>query len=518
MPGSETLKKGTVFVLVAGGIALLTYGTLRLAKLDAFANLKAGPEAQKLAFTLSKVKVTHYHWDGSEERLVTRVFVDRVDVLKDQQNFQLFGVRDGIYRGEIDPNTGKPTEVKFTAQTAQWNAPRKRLEVTSGAHIVNADFDLRVPKFQFDAFRSRLTVPGRIEGKLGGGDIKAVGFAYNTKTRNWEVGETKWHGPLSLLQEDGSKTSRELWQVNGKHLSSHNGIRTYTDGYAENTNGETIVTAKTVEQNPKTHVITCTGKVFYYSTKANMTCDKAVIYEDEKRAVLTGSVNMIIKPKNSQDKAKVEEIPPFQPMVPDAVAQARPPAPPPGEDQDPLQNSKSIRKYPASVLADKIEYWYKKGTRHALITGSPQAFQAFPEGRWRRIWTHDGYYDAEAETLKLNSDSGKHDTRLRDSIGNDLTASDFIVSTKDDENIEDYDGDDIAGKVYNDNQNQDSGTGSKPPPGFERALNIPRMPTPSSDFGGGPSGLHGQIGGTMPKSDKPKPRTKPKQQHKPAHG
>ncbi len=491
------IRNTTLFALVVAGVGAMTYGTLRFVKLDPFGKLgKASPESERLSFSLVHAQITHYRG----EKLITRAMVDRIDVLKNQQNFQLIGIHDGVYRGEEG-------EVKFSGATAEWNSPRRRLDVTSGAHVMNADFDLKMPRFSFDAFKSRLDVPGEVDGTLKEGEIHAVGFAYNTKSKNWDVGKSTWKGPLALFDQENPQAKREVWDIRGDHTTHKNGIETTSNGYA--TNGETIVTAEKIARDPKTKVITATGNVFYFSTKANMTCNKAVIYTDEKRAVLTENVNMIVKPKNAQEKVKVEEIPPFRPMVPDAITETRPAAPPPGGEEDPVRSSDSARKYPASVLADKVEYWYKKGIRHAIVTGSPQAYQALPQGKWRRVWTHDAFYDAEAETLKMNSSAGAKNTRMRNSIGDDLVANWVLLSTKDEN--EDWEADGIVGKVYNDDQNQDNGP-SKPPPGFERALIAPKMHRPTTELIPGGSGLSGPISGKS-RSELVKPKIKPSKQH-----
>jgi len=492
MPNTNSkhlLKSAGLFAgtLVVAGLA--TMGTQRLIRMDPFGGVsRSNRDAERLAFSLENVTITHYR--GA--KLITRANVDRIDVLKDQQNYYLKGVHNGLYRGEEG-------QVKFDGATAEWNTARRRLEVTSGAHVVNADFDLKVPKFQFDSFRSRLTVPGETTGKLGGGDIEAVGFAYNTKTKQWHTGKTSWTGPVSLLQDE-PKAKRDLWQVTGDDGTGNGSTVRYKNGVAKN--DDQIVTAQDVLQDRKAKTITVTGKVFYYSPKANMTCDKAVIYTEEKRVVLTGNVNMIIKPKGVDEKPKVEEIPPFRPMVPDAVSDARPAAPPPGENEDPIRQKDTMRKYPASVLAGKIEYFYKKGTRHAIITESPQAYQTLPSDRWRRVWTHDAFYDAEAETLKMNSTPGKKDTRMRNSIGDDALVNWMLVSTKEDD--DNWSAAGIEGKFYNDEENENGGT--KPPPAFERALKMPKLPMPTGTVGGGFWGLSGPIAGNKftPRKTSPK--------------
>ena len=45
------------------------------------------------------------------------------------------------------------------------------------------------------------------------------------------------------------------------------------------------------------------------------------------------------------------------------------------------------------------------------------------------MWTNTARYDAENEILRLNGTKGKGDARLKNSIGDDLTANWFELST-----------------------------------------------------------------------------------------
>ena len=63
---------------------------------------------------------------------------------------------------------------------------------------------------------------------------------------------------------------------------------------------------------------------------------------------------------------------------------------------------------------------------------------------------HDAFYDGEKETLLLNSTPGKKDTHFKDSIGDDLLASNFTVSTKEDD--DEYEGEGIVGSFHADDE------------------------------------------------------------------
>jgi hypothetical protein len=211
-----------------------------------------------------------------------------------------------------------------------------------------------------------------------------------------------------------------------------------------------------------------------------------VIYRREKRAVLTGHVHMLVKPKD-QEKLDLSELRPFTPMVPDSIAAKRPAAPPSQESQqqkdlqEELRSSKTLRKYPLHLSADRIEYWYRKGNRHAVITGSPQAMQELPDAdHWRRAWAYKALYNGETEKLDLQSAPGKRDARMKNSLGDDLTAKWFQVSTK--ENDEEYEGDEVYGDVApTGDEDLDTVKGKKPAtPTNKPPANPPRTsPTPA---------------------------------------
>lgn len=467
--GSKTAARSTVgFLVVALAVAGGSYGVLRVTKLDPFASYRrAGGELDQVAMELTDVKVRQFR----AGKMVGSANVGLIKVFKDRQGADLVNITDGVYRGDNG-------DVSYTSSTANWNQTRKILTVPQGARVHSKDFDLSVPRFVYDGGHQRLNVPGAISGKLLEGQVHAASFAYNLNTKSWMLGETEWTGPISVDLQDGSAPQREVWTIKGRG-SGNNEVITYKNGYAVNEAGDTIIRAEQIVQNRRESTITATGNVKYFSSKANMTCEKAVIYTKEKRAVLTGGVDMIVKPKDSPDKAKEEEIPPFRPLVPDSVAAGRPPAPTDAQRQGDQEgrSGETIRKYPIAVNAGEIEYWYKKGNRHAVITGTPQALQSLPGGRWRRAWAAVAYYDGEAETLKMETRGGTV-TRLRTWLGDDVTADWFVISTR--EGNEEWSGDGIQGKIV---MEPDDNGGGTPPPGTKGTT------------GGGGGKLSGRIGG-----------------------
>ncbi|MBX3119847.1 MAG: hypothetical protein KF784_12335 [Fimbriimonadaceae bacterium] len=467
-----TLKATLTVVTVFGAVYYASW----LMTVDPFQRYRQGGEKRlgdNIAMRLGDVMVTSY--DG--ERLVSRAFVKRIDIQSDRQNLELTGIRDGVM-------IGKDGKFNFSANKAFYKAFQGVITVREGARISNEDMDLTLEGFTYSEQSERLRSFGAIRGKLMNGQIQAVDLEYQASEGTYRTGPLKWTGMLASALDIQSSTAQDpkqgdlkRWEIDAKGSFSQRGdIATYEQVHA--TDGEIIVKAPKVELNKKTDVLTATGRVYYYSGQANLICDKAVIYRKEKRAVLTGNVTMLIKPKD-QEKLEETELKPFNPIVPDEIKIANPAAPKQDQGTPPAQDSGTLRKYPVSVFAEKIEYWYGNGNRKANISGRPQARQDLPEGEWRHVWSHTAFYDGEADTLKLESRDGKRDAQAKTSIGDDLIAFWFKISTKDEEE-DNWEGFGVQGAVMvNKDELPDRGGGT-------------------GGGGGNPPPLRGGIGGGQP--------------------
>lgn len=442
---SKRITSGLAWV----GMILLGIGGIlwirALLSIDPFARLRQPASiGSDVGIRLEDVQLRHYK--GTQLR--TSAKVARLDVRQDRMYLDLAGISDGVYYAPKG-------SFKFAADRADWNAVTRKIEVTSGAHVQNKDLDLTVTQFSVDQDQAALRVPGRLVGRLYDGNVEAMNLTYRLDNGNYSVGPASWEGLLAVPTQDGEKNpKRARWKIKSEGLINHEGdIEKWPDGEA--TDGEVLVKADMVERNTKTDVITATGKVRYFSQKTNMTCEKAVIFHKEKRAVFTGNVHMLFKPEDQQDKPlMVEEIPPFRPAVPDEISKERPPAPA-VTDQDnkldeQIRSTESLKKYPVTAMSEKVEYWYARGNRHGIITGNPQARQELPGNRWRHIWTPKGLYDGEKETLRMVSSAGKKDTRVKTSLGDDLVCEWFQISTKDGDDA--WSGKGVMGDVYPDEE------------------------------------------------------------------
>lgn len=450
-----------------GGVYYL-HGVL---KLDPMARYRANLGAKKpgdIAIKMEDVSIRTF--EG--KRLVGKAHVGSLGITQDRRSIETFAITDGVYYAD----NGDP--FNFVADEGVWSQDTKIFEARKGAKMTGKDLELSVDAFKYDQVLRKIEVPGDIQGKLSGGTVQAKTFAYMLRDNSYELGPVTWVGQVDTT---GDAKKRSKWTIKAKSVNRPSGSEVEISLNAEATDGDVILKADKVERNVKTDVVTATGKVQYFSKEANLLCDKVTVFRKEKRAVLEGNVSMLIKPED-QERLEVTELQPLRPVVPDDIAATRPDAPTTRSEEekrldDEVRSTENRRKYPATLLAAKIEYWYADGQRKAIITGTPQARQELPGGRWRQIWANKAIYDGEKETLRLESSPEGRETRIMTSLGDDMRAKWFEVSTK--ENDDAWSAEDLDGVFMPDEDE------------------IPKKPGDKSNSGGGvqapPPGMQGEI-------------------------
>jgi len=442
-----------VIIGAAAVLGLGYQGLMQIVRTDALARFRASNTDAKLdeGVVLKDFEFTTYEGD----RLVAKAQVGEIKVRKDRSIVDMFAVTDGKYWASNGES------FRFSGERATYGYYSRALATDTGARISNKDIDLMVPEFTYVEAQKTLVVPGMIKGKFYGGEITAENLKYNVAERSYTTGKISWQGQATAPTATPQK---RMWQINGTESENENDVMTAKNARA--TDGEVIIKADIVVWDRKTDVLTATGNVRYFGIEANMTCAKVVVYRKESRAVLTGRVQMLIKPEEGQKLEEIE-IPPLTPYVPEDILKSRPAAPPTGDrtQNDELRQPDSIRRYPATIQGEKVEYWYKKGSRKAVISGNPQARQELTGGRWRMAWAYIAYYDGEKDWLKMTSREGKKDARFMTSIGDDLIATVFEASTK--KGDDNWRAKNMEGAVYADPDDEDpptgGGTGTPPP-------------------------------------------------------
>ncbi|MDR3690384.1 MAG: hypothetical protein P4L46_13465 [Fimbriimonas sp.] len=401
--------------------------------------------------------------DYSGSRLVGSAHARRVDIRKDRQYVDLYDVTNGVYHSDRGQFT-------YSAVTAIWNVGARLLIVNKKLTVHNKDMDLKANGLTFEGHSGTMTINGAVSGRLYQGQILAASVRYNVDSREAEAGPVDWVGKIDLGQETTAQSGPRQWKIHGAHSKVSGDIAIYEKATASD--GDLIVSAPIVEHNRKTDVLNASGGIQYYSAKADILADKCIIYRKEKRTVLSGHVTMFVKPKSAEnDEPKVEKLPDFKPVSPEQVVASHVTPQPDKEAQksmeEEIRSSKNLREFPMVVVASQIEYWYAKGSRHAIITGDPQGRQTLKGDEWRHLWTHEAFYDGENDKLKLVSSERKKDTLMKNSLGDFTKAIDITVSTKEDD--DEMDCDDPEGvintfddEIPRDDKKQD-GKGVPPP-------------------------------------------------------
>jgi lipopolysaccharide export system protein LptA len=419
-------------LLTVAGLAAIPVSVIAVRSFlatDPFAAFRSASTAPPVTKKVALNDVSMKHFRGG--KLITEAQAKEVEIGNSRNEFKLRDVSNGVYNSEKGP-------IQFAAKNAIINAPQKSVLISDGAAVKHKDFDLTTREIKFTNSNSILETKQPIEGKLYGGDVKAIGFRYNTRKQTFVVGKSKWQGNLALNLQDGGDAQRPTrWNIEGDNTRNNPKTNEMITDNGRATDGEIIIYGDKIVWNRKDDVVTATGNVRYYGPEANMTAAKVVVYRKEKRAVLTDKVRMLVKPAADQDKpVKEEAIPEFKLLVADKVnAELLSAYPKTAEEKkhiDELRSSDSMKKYPTQMAADYIEYWYGKGNRHATVKGNPQARQDFTSGMWRHIWTDHALYDGEKDLLTLIS-GDKDLARMKNSYGDDGTAKTFIVSTKEDD-------------------------------------------------------------------------------------
>lgn len=425
---------------------------------------------------MNEVRIRQY----SGPVMVTAAKVDKLRIRNDRQLVNFEGVRQGTY-------AGKDGKIQFESPNAVWQASIKQLVVAQNSHVWDKNLDLSVGAFTVDKQTSVLNVPGNFSGKFFGGMVVGNNLRYNLKTTNWTMGPIEWNGELPKEVQETAPVgkTRSKWSIKAPGGSSSDGKKTtYLNVVA--TDGEIVVKADKAVHDLKADIMTCTGKVSYFSTKADLSADSVVIYRKEKRVVATGNVNSWLRSKEvAVPTAQVREIPPFRPELPENLAAKQPPTVNDTNQVPDLRDPNNARKYPISATASKIEYWYGKGARRANLAGPVQAYQELPDGNWRRMTAPNGSYDGEKDTLKFIASPGAKNVRMKDSWQDNIVCTLLTLSTKD-EDTNSWNAENMEGDVYtqDDDVPRIGNGGGAPAPATGGGGVAPKKPQPKSEIGG----------------------------------
>lgn len=406
---------------IVGGLAAAAggyWGIMTIIGADAFTRYDGiGQVRSDIGIVLNDFEMRSY----SDGVLMAAAKVDEVSIWRDRSTVHLIGVTEGEYY------KGEELAFEFEANSADYGYFTHLLEANEGGRVWNDEMDLDLAAFMYSSQTKMLNVNGPVEGMLFEGEFSSELLAYHVVDEEFTLGPLTWTGPAA----DPVSAQRREWQVQFAGASSgRNNVFSGANGTA--TDGESIIKAEKITWDRGQGILTAEGNVQFYGKDANITCRKAVVYDSEGRIVMTEAVNMLIKARPSAQPQFVE-IPPLTPFVPEDIARLRPPAPNTSAERqaaDRVRNPDSLRGYPVTIIAERIDYWYRTGSRRAEITGKPFARQEIGPGEWRMAWAHSATFNGEAETLLLKSVDNQRNVRMLNSIGDDFQAQWFQMSTQ----------------------------------------------------------------------------------------
>lgn len=479
---SPLIKKTLIWTILPAIAAGTAYYAYNVANVDPFATFRTKkPLGGEIGIRMKDVDFEVH--DGKEKLLNGKV--STVEVSNDRLMYEFLDLT-GTAGSEKD------NKVDFASKKASYDSISRQLHFNTGTSIEGRDFALFAPKALYSERDQQMSMP-QTAGTVFNGKMLASAISYSVPTSELRSKKIHWNGKLPAVFQDTpvgqAPQGKSGWDFRSEKDQVWNSKKKVVSMQSVRaTDGDVLIRAEIAEWDQAKDILTCSGKVYYYSEKANFVADKATIYRKEKRAVLGGDIRMLMKSKGQANLS--EEIPPFRPDVPDNISEGRPAAPTSEEVQQQkdldaaLRSAENLREYPAIIIAKQVEYWYPKGNTRAVITGNPECLQDFPGNRWRRVTADIAKYDGQADTLRLESSGAKKSVRVKTSIGDNILASWGLFSVKDDEtDPQDWELASPEGRFMADD---DEIPKKDPPPAKEETKSVPpkqldSKPTASSE-------------------------------------
>lgn len=398
----------------------IVLGVNKVLKVDPFASFRPNASGSAFDMKLGKFDMKSYQ-DG---KMVASADVESGSLAKGTRTIEMAGVENGNL---IGPDGEK---VELSAQAATYDLNSKDLIAPLGVNIKTGDTSIQSQGMSYTHQTQEIKAPGALKGKIGDGVVTGTGLTIKVPEKKTLLETVTYQGQTEVdSRRSNWKFQAEDWESTGKDTVQ------MQKGRAESE--DTIIYADQMNWDKKEDVLVCSGNVRYYGEEVNMVCDKVTVRRKESRAIFEGKVTMLIKPESQTSVAEspVERMTSVRPEDAKPERVLAPKGSPERPNDDQVREQKTLREYPISILADRIDYIYKKGQRKGEITGAPQARQELAGGRWRRVWADSATYDGESDRLLMKSNGSSKNARLRNSLGDDLRAISVEVSTKKDDDM-----------------------------------------------------------------------------------
>lgn len=406
-------------------------GVRYLLSIDPFARYSAAyanPLGAGIGSIITDANVNVF--EGKEK--VLSFDVAKIEIHRNQRYFHLENVHNGAVWDK-----GK-AKAKFRAGEAIYDARREFIEVLGSPKVVFEEGELSASIVEILRQEKRLVASEGIDGTYKKGEVKAASLTYDWESRHGVIERFLWKGPIELQQEKTVKRRQIL--VRGERFESFSNPDRVIYYNAEAIDQDSLLRARKITHDRENDIIVAEGECEYHSPDAFMLAPKVTIYNKEKRAVITGDVRLTIKPEKEKGRLPSSALQPAKPDLPPGV---KPTEKLSEEEQkkteEELRSGRTIRKYPIVITCRNIEYFYQKGTKRAIITGSPVARQELRNNAWREITGPRAIYEEEKEILTLMSTPGLREVVMKNSLGDEFHVETLVISTKEgDERITGY--------------------------------------------------------------------------------
>lgn len=383
-------------------IAGLAWCVHRLQQIDPFARLNpfyadAGMGNVLVRFTDTEVRARQLN------QLLWRMKVKRADLSRDRQRWLIDGVQEAVLY-----DNGKPAW-RLTAAQAVYEGASRFLQVAD-ARLYGNPVQITCSQATWRDQTRELQCMGIIRGSLRDGEFTAQALRYRGGEKRLVAEGVRlvMHTslePIAFLQTEPPKqnasdkqTKTRRVEVEFKRLEEQQGKTRIGEGLVIR-DGDTVMTADRAEQDIEAQVIHATGNLRVTDPRVELSADRLTIELKEKRAILEGNVQILVKPKESQQ------------------ANAQP-------TSEETRSLKTEMREPVQITCDRAENLYQK--KIITLTGNLKMVQLLKEnGKTRTLTAQKAIYNSRTEQVQLVGDVHGVDEK-----GQELTAPEILVSVK----------------------------------------------------------------------------------------
>lgn len=380
-------------------LAVLAWGVHRLQQIDPFARFNPLYAQAGMGDTL--VRFTHIEVLARQlDQPLWRMQVMRADLSRDRQRWQLEGVQEAVLYAE-----GKPSW-RLHARYATYEGASRYLQVFN-ASLSSDTITLQCDLVSWQDHTRQLRCAGRIRGTLRDGEFAASSLHYlGSEQRIVAEGvrllvrtdlqlANLLQTPATASNGAPARNTRRV-EITFRRLEEQQGKTRIGEGLVIR-DGDTTITADRAEQDIEAQIIRAQGNLRVTDPRVDITADRLTIELKEKRALLEGNVQIVVKPKEDTS------------------------APPPAEE------SRSLRtemRQPVQITCDRAENLYQK--KVITLSGNLKMVQLLKEsGKTRTLTAQKAVYNSRTEQVQLVGEVHGVDEK-----GQEFTAPEMLVSVK----------------------------------------------------------------------------------------